>query len=77
MNEEALKEILSDIFDIDEEEVTPGISNETVGNWDSLNHLRLVSALEREFGVSLTMEEINSMTSYEKMVEFVGAHLEG
>ncbi len=74
MNEEKLIEVIADTFDIDEEDVKPGLDNQTLATWDSLNHLRLVTALEQAFSVSLSMEEINSMHSYEKIVEYIGKH---
>ena len=77
MNEEKLKELLCDTFGLDEEDISQDMSNDTVASWDSLNHLRLVSALEQEFDIRLTMEEINSMTSYGKIMEYVGRHLQG
>lgn len=77
MNEEKLKEVLCDTFGLDEEEISQNMSNDSIASWDSLNHLRLVSALEQEFDIRLTMEEINSMTNYEKIVEYVGKHLQG
>ena len=39
------------------------LSRETVENWDSLNHLRLVTAVEEEYGVGLTMDEVVSIAS--------------
>jgi len=77
MNEEKLKEVLCDTFGLDEEEISQNMSNDSIASWDSLNHLRLVSALEQEFDIRLTMEEINSMTNYGKIVEYVGKHLQG
>lgn len=77
MNEEKLKEVLCDTFGLDEEEISQNMSNDSIASWDSLNHLRLVSALEQEFDIRLTMEEISSMTNYGKIVEYVGKHLQG
>jgi acyl carrier protein len=74
MIEEKLKEIISDNFDIDEDEINEETSSDIVEKWDSLNHLRLVTALEGEFGISLTMDEINNMTSYSKIIELVTKH---
>jgi acyl carrier protein len=75
MNEEKLKEVIADTFDIDEDEITDETTSDTIEKWDSLNHLRLVTALEGEFGISLTMDEINTMVSYPKIVELVTKHL--
>lgn len=77
MNEEKLKELIADAFDIDEDEISDEMSCDTVGRWDSLNHLRLVTALEGEFDISLTMDDINTMTNYPKIMEMVSKHLKG
>jgi len=37
-------------------------------NWDSLNHLQLVSEIEAVFGINLEMEEIAGI---EKLADFV------
>lgn len=36
-------------------------SPDTIGNWDSLNHLNLVMAIESEFGVSLSADDVLDM----------------
>lgn len=77
MNEDKLKEVIGDTFDIDEDDISHETNNDTVEQWDSLNHLRLVTALESEFEISLTMDEINTMTSYPKILELVTKHLNG
>ncbi len=76
MNEEKLKEVIGDTFDIDEEDINNETNNENVEKWDSLNHLRLVTALESEFDVTLTMEEINSISSYTEIVALISKHQE-
>ena len=77
MNEEKLKEIIADTFDIDEDEITNEMTSDSVERWDSLNHLRLVTALEDEFDIKLTMEEVNTMVDYPKIVEFVSRYTGG
>lgn len=76
MNEEKLKEVIADTFDIDEDEINDETTSDTIETWDSLNHLRLVTALEGEFGINLTMDEINDMASYPKIVKLVTKHLD-
>lgn len=48
--------------------VTPDVLSEesspnTISKWDSLGHLSLVMALEDEFGVSLSAEDVLAMRS--------------
>ena len=75
MNEEKLKEVIADTFDIDESEICEDTSRDTLGNWDSLNHLRLVTALEQDLGISFSMDEINTMDSYPRILGTVTKHL--
>ncbi len=75
MISEKVKELFADTFDVDESDIHDETSRDSLANWDSLNHLRLVTALEQDFDISLTMDEINSMTSFSKIVEYVSHHL--
>ena len=72
MNEK-LKIIVSEIFDLAPEDVTPKLTPETVDLWDSLNHLKLVTAVEQEFGLKLSMVEIEGITSLGVLASLVGA----
>jgi acyl carrier protein len=62
MNEQ-LRSIVADTLGIDPAAVTPQTSREDEPAWDSLNHLRLVSAVEEAFGVKLTMAEIQQIAT--------------
>ncbi len=62
MNEQ-LRGIVADTLGIDPAAVTPQMSREDEPAWDSLNHLRLVSAVEEAFGVRLTMAEIQEIAT--------------
>jgi acyl carrier protein len=70
-----LNEAIAEILDLDPEEVGDELSRETADNWDSLNHLRIVTAIERAFSIRLTMAEIESGTSVARLKEIVGARL--
>lgn len=60
MNEQ-LKAIVADTLGLDPREVTPETSRDSEPGWDSLGHLRLVTAVEEAFGVKLTMAEIQDI----------------
>lgn len=74
INEEKLKEVIADTFDIDEDDINDDTCNDNVEKWDSLNHLRLVTALEAEFSVTLTMDEIGNMSTYPLIRELITKH---
>jgi acyl carrier protein len=60
---EQVRNIASDIFGIPAEKITAESSPETIENWDSMQHLNLVLAIEEKFGVQLDPEDIEQMTN--------------
>ena len=48
--------------------VTRATSHETVEEWDSLNVLNMLMAVESEFGVSISPEEAANFVSVEKIL---------
>ena len=59
--EERLATLISDVLELDgESESADAVRNEHP-SWDSLAHLTLVTAVEEEFGVRFTMDEIESI----------------
>jgi acyl carrier protein len=74
----SLRNILSDIFEITPEEVTPDLNAEMVPAWDSFRHLQAILALEGEYGVQFDPQRIPDLTSVEllqKELEKKGASL--
>ncbi|HYU47550.1 MAG TPA: acyl carrier protein [Terriglobales bacterium] len=60
---EQVRAIASDIFGLPAGKITADSSPETIENWDSMQHLNLVLALEEKFGLQLSPEEIEQMKS--------------
>jgi acyl carrier protein len=58
---EQVRNVASDIFGIPADRITAESSPETIENWDSMQHLNLVLAIEEKFGVQLEPEEIEQM----------------
>ena len=63
-----LKGVFSKIFDIDLPSIDNDSSPDTIENRDSLNHMNLIIALEQEFNLSFSMEEIVEMLNYQLIV---------
>lgn len=68
-----LIEIFSDIYDLKPSEVTLDLDIARVPAWDSMNNLRFVTAVEEEFGIELSMEEIQEMTTMPAIIEILAA----
>lgn len=74
-HEEKIKQIFADILDVKEEKITETFGPNDADMWDSMNNLRLITALEEEFNIQLTMGEIREMDSFGKVKEVVRRHL--
>lgn len=72
--ETRLREILSDVLDVDPQ-ITDDFSREDESAWDSMAHLRLITAVEHAFGIKFTMQEIEEIRSYGDLRHRVAAHL--
>jgi acyl carrier protein len=72
MVESSLHHVVSEVFKIPAEEVTDELSPDTLDDWDSLSHLRLVTALEEAFSVKFENAEIMDMASVGAIREMLG-----
>jgi acyl carrier protein len=69
---EQVRQIIADTLFMSLEEIGEDASQESVRNWDSLQQLNLVLALEQTFNLRLKPEEFAAMTSVEKILEQLG-----
>jgi len=68
---EEIFEIISDLFDIDQQEITSESSPDTLSAWDSLGHMRLITAVEEKYGLAFSPEEQVDMLTVSLVVEIV------
>jgi acyl carrier protein len=66
-----LREIMLDVFDIDDLELSDATTAEDVEEWDSLSHVRLVVAVERKFGFKFKNSEIESLKTVGDLVRLI------
>jgi acyl carrier protein len=64
-----LTEILRDVFDDDTLVATPELTAHDVKEWDSVNHITLVVAVEQEFGIKFKTAELEKMKNVGQMAE--------
>ena len=65
LNENALKQVMATLLNVDAASVGQDASMDTIQSWDSLRHMNLVLALEEEFKVSIPDEDAANITSYQ------------
>ena len=69
-----LKQILSKVLEIDEDQITEETSPDNVETWDSFNGLMLVSELENVFNVKFTMDEVTAVKCVKDIKEALKKH---
>lgn len=73
---ETIREIMVDVFDLDDDfELTPDTSADDIDEWDSLSHIRLVVAVERQFGVKFKNSEIEGLKNVGEFVSVIDSKL--
>ena len=70
---ERINSVFRDFFDDDEIEVDAETTADDIEDWDSLNHITLMSAIEDVFGVRFTMGEVSGMKNVGEMAQIIEA----
>ena len=68
---ERLQPVFRDVFDDEEITVADETTAADIEDWDSLEHINLVVAVEKEFGFKFNMGEVNNMKNVGAMVDII------
>lgn len=71
-----IRTMASDLFGVPAEQISAASSPQTLENWDSIQHLNLVLAVEEKFGVQLSPEEIEQMKNIGETAKLVESKLQ-
>jgi acyl carrier protein len=71
-----IQDIFRQVFDDDNLAVLPETGRAQIAGWDSVAQVKLVLALEEEFGIRFTMDEVSSMNTVGDFVNAVKTHME-
>ncbi len=74
---ERLNKVFRDIFDDESIVVTEETTSNDIEDWDSLEHINLVVAVEQEFGMKFNMNEVTTMKNVGEMVDIILDRIEG
>lgn len=66
-----LNEIFRDYFDDESIELTDATTADDIEEWDSLEHINLIVAVEKAFGMKFTMGEVTTMKNVGAMVDII------
>ncbi|MDD3138162.1 MAG: acyl carrier protein [Lachnospiraceae bacterium] len=74
VKENELKNILAKLFKVSVDSINDDSSMDNVKEWDSLNHLKLVLAIEDELDISFTEQESVEILSFALIKEILKEH---
>lgn len=66
-----LNEVFRDVFDDDSIVVCDTTTADDIEDWDSLEHINLVVAVEKKFGIKFNMGEVNNFKNVGEMVDAI------
>ncbi len=68
---ERLNHVFQDIFDDESITVNADTTADDIEDWDSLEHINLIVAIEQEFNMKFNMNEVTSMKNVGEMVDII------
>lgn len=69
--EDELKKIFKNIFKIEEKKINKKTNYKSIKNWDSLNHVKLVMAIESKFRISIDPDQSINFLSYDVILKYL------
>lgn len=66
-----LTEIFQDVFDDDSITLTEKTTADDIDAWDSLEHITLISAVEKAFKMRFSMKEVSGMKNVGEMIDIL------
>lgn len=68
-----VQDIFRDIFDDETLEIVDSTNSSDIDEWDSLNHINLIVAIEKEISIKFSFEELATLKNVGAMVDLIMA----
>lgn len=72
---EKVQDIFRDVLDNDDIVVLPEQSADDIEEYDSLAHVQLIVAMEKEFGIKFKSKDILSWDNFGEMIDCIDSYL--
>lgn len=72
---ENLNEVFRDVFDDEEIVVNESTTSNDIEDWDSLEHINLIVAVEKKFGMKFSMGEVTTMKNVGEMADIISSRI--
>lgn len=66
-----LTEVFRDVFDDDSIVINENTTSADIDDWDSIEHINLIGAVEDEFGMRFKMKEVSGMKNVGEMIGII------
>lgn len=66
-----VQEIFRDIFDNEALEITDSTNSSDIDDWDSINHINLVVAIENEIHIKFSFDDLAALKNVGAMVDLM------
>ena len=66
-----LTEVFRDVFDDDSITISPATTSADIEDWDSIEHINLIGAVEDDFGLRFKMKEVSGMKNVGEMINII------
>ena len=66
-----LNEVFRDVFGDSSISVTTSTTADDIDDWDSIEHINLIGAVEAEFGMRFKMREVSGMKNVGEMINII------
>jgi acyl carrier protein len=70
-----LNKVFCDVFDDDSIKISDAMIAKDVEGWDSMMHVDLVVAVEREFGIKFTTKEVNNLANVGDFIHLIDSRI--
>jgi len=66
-----VQEIFRDIFDKEDLVINDSTTSNDIQGWDSLNHIGIISAAEKEFKIKFALGELSTLNNVGSMLDLI------
>jgi len=73
--ENRIKKVMSDVFNINLNSINNDSSPDNIENWDSLNHMNLIVALEEDFNIEFDDKDIENLLNFQLINLTIKEHI--
>lgn len=66
-----IQDIFRDNFDDDSLVITRETTADDIGDWDSLEQINLLTAMEKKFGIKFTLDDVRGLANVGDMADLI------